>query len=206
MKEREENEEKAEGKNGVESVPAPTVCKKKRGKRVWGWILASIVLVGAFFCGMGVRWWTIEPEMRALIDAKNKIDDEYYWGISDEEFYGALFDTLNGELLDRYSAYMTAEETAVDEGSMAGNRSGVGMEFLTKDENGEDQMLISRICGNSPAEEAGLRVGDRIIGFGKTQTELSMDENAENFLSFLDLYKEKEKFCLSRYAAGKACF
>ena len=124
-------------KNENERVPAPAVSRKSRKKRVGCWVLAALTLVGAFFAGFGVRWWTLDSEMRALIDIKNKIDEEYYWGLSDEEFYGALFDAVNNDLLDKYSAYLTEEDAVASEQEIAGNRSGFGIEFITQTETGK---------------------------------------------------------------------
>ncbi|MBE7079392.1 MAG: hypothetical protein E7380_06010 [Clostridiales bacterium] len=189
-------------KNENERVPAPAVSRKSRKKRVGCWVLAALTLVGAFFAGFGVRWWTLDSEMRALINVKNKIDEEYYWGLSDEEFYGALFDAVNNDLLDKYSAYLTEEDAVASEQEIAGNRSGFGIEFITQTETGEDQILITRVLGNSPAEEAGLRIGERIVGYGKDETSMTMEENSETFLDFLAQQGEGERFCLCVESAG----
>ncbi len=189
--------------NEDERVPAHAVLRKNRKKRIGCLVLAALALAGAFFAGFGVRWWTLDSEMRALIDVKNKIDDEYYWGLSDEEFYGALFDTVNRDLLDKYSAYLTEEDTMASEKEMAGNRAGFGIEFITQTETGEEQILITRVLGNSPAEKAGLCIGENVVGFGKDESFVKMSESADEFLSFLAAQENGESFYLCVERAGE---
>lgn len=175
-------------------VPARRVSYKK-------WIIgiacvlgAVILTVLAFGGGMLVQWYSIDPQMRTLIKVKGAIDELYYKDVSDDEFYGALFATVNNELLDDYSEYMTAEEYKSALSSLAGNRSGIGVSLITESATGEEQMRISRVCGNSPAEEAGLATGEYIVGFGVSEEFMTESENYEEFSAFLAERAEEEYF------------
>ena len=157
-----ENQNKAqegqEGKNGVERVPAPVKNEKKL--KIWRTVacVAGAVAIAAtgFVTGMCVRWYSIDPQMRTLIAVKEKIDAHYYEEVTDETFYGTLFGAVNQQILDGYSGYMTPEEYASLTSDLNGNRAGLGLVLLTQSHTGEEQMLVTRVCGNSPAEKAGI--------------------------------------------------
>jgi carboxyl-terminal processing protease len=55
-------------------------------------------------------------------------------------------------------------------------------------------MLIVRVCGNSPAEQAGVQVGDYIVGYGKTETDLTKNQVFADFSTFLNTLSESEPF------------
>ena len=191
-----QNEGQEPADNDGERVPAPLKTRKKLVKRVLCVVGGVAVVAAAFFGGMLTRWYTIEPEMRTLIKVKEKIDKEYYYDISDESFYDAIFSTVNARLLDPYSGYMTAEEYAAALQDMAGNRSGIGLVVSSRTATGEKQMLVTRVSGNSPAEAAGITSGSYIVGFGKSETEIEKSEDFSVFEKFLAERAEGENFCL----------
>lgn len=185
-----------------ERIPALPGSPKKWIVGVACALGALIIAALSFGGGMLVRWYSIDPEMRTLIEIKNKIDKEYYRDIPDDEFYGALFATVNNELLDTYSEYMTAEEYRASVNDLAGNRSGIGVSITTLSAQDQAQMLISRVCSNSPAEESGLKVGEYIVGFGERETGLTESEKFEDFTEFLAHRKDGETFYI-RLRAGE---
>lgn len=174
-------------------MPAPNEQKSKKLWRVLACVLGAVLF---FAAGAATLWFTLDKELRTLIKVKGMIDDKYYKDISDEEFYGVLFKSINEDLLDPYSCYMTADEYTVSSGELAGNRSGLGLVFLTKDSEGKDIMKISRVCGNSPAEAAGILAGEYLVGFGKTQENLINSEKFEDFSDFLVDFDAGEEFYL----------
>ncbi len=166
---------------------------KKRFISILGVVLSAIFV---FFIGFGACWFTLDSEMRTLIQVKRKIDREYYQEISNDLFYDAVFDAVNNSVLDGYSEYMTPDDYADVNADLAGNRSGLGVVFLTQDSEGNPQMLVSRVCGNSPAASAGIVEGDKLIAFGKTQSEMQESVVFDEFSRFLNSCKENEDFYL----------
>ncbi len=156
-------------------------------------ILAIALAVFCFFGGFLVRTLTLDSQIRSLIQLKNTVQAEYYEKITDEEFYGTVFDSINENLLDPYSKYMTADEYAQTRSEAAGNRSGLGIVFLVESVAGEPQLLVSRVCGNSPAEAAGIKAGEYVVGFGTSKTEMKESVSFEEFSAFLAERKTGEK-------------
>ena len=156
----------------------------KRGvfnKYVTPVLLAFLLLFIGFFAGR----ITLDPEMRSLLALKRRIQKDYYEEVSNEEFYKVIFDALNGELLDSYSQYMTADEYAQNDARGKGKQSGVGLVFLPKNAVGEKQLYVSRVCGNSPAEEAGICEGEFLVGFGEAESQIRESRDFDEFNEFL---------------------
>ncbi|MBQ8284568.1 MAG: hypothetical protein IJX75_05715 [Clostridia bacterium] len=158
------------------------------------WVLCVIIAVCSFLGGVLAVNLSLDPEMRALMRAKSAIDALYYKEIDDSDFYRVLFNAMNGQVLDDYSWYMTADEYAESNKEATGSRSGLGLVFLTKNAENQPQMLITRVCGNSPAEAAGLTAGEYVVGFGKSQTEMTESNVFDEFSAFLNEYDAEERF------------
>ncbi|MBE7077378.1 MAG: hypothetical protein E7377_01585 [Clostridiales bacterium] len=185
------NEDKKTEEKGLNSTMPPTKHEKKRKTRT---VVTAIGLaVVSFIAGGFSVWFSLDKQLRTLAKVKNTIDREYYKEIDDEVFYGAIFDAVNGQL-DDYSGYMTADEYAASADSLAGKRAGIGLVFSTLDENGKEQMKIVRVCGNSPAEEAGVVAGSHLIAFGKTKDGLVESQVFSEFSDFLNTCKDEESF------------
>ncbi len=170
---------------------------KKRGKIKIGHVFLSLgIAVGSFFAGYFTYAGLLDKEMRSLIHAKQAIDQMYYMPIDNETFYGVVFDAINHQLLDPYSAYMTVDEYSAFTQEATGKWSGLGLTFSTKDENGQDQMLITRVSGNSPAEAKGILEGDKIVGFGQSAESCKDSVSFTEFSAFLEGYDADQEFVL----------
>ncbi len=171
------------------NAPTPPAPKESGGKKIWQIVGAVTLAIVLFLLGMTTCWFTLDPEIRTLIKVKNKIQDEYYQGVSDGEFYDAVFNGINEGLLDDYSKYMTEEEYKAEQQSMDGRRIGVGLIFYE-----EEELRVSRVCGNSPAEEAGIDSGDKLVGFGEAEESVLPCEKFDDLTAFLKTQEEGQKF------------
>ncbi len=183
--------------NYREYVPVPPRPRKRKGKLVGKIIGAVALAVFVFFSGMLTTWLCLDDGIRTLIKIKKTIDKEYYQDVSDDEFYRVLFSAINDDLLDPYSQYMTSEEYRAQEQSLAGRRSGIGVVFSIVSGDGNPQIKVHRVVENSPAEQAGLQVGDQIIGFGSSETDITYSVDYENDLKgFLENTADSQPFFL----------
>lgn len=186
-----EENAQGEGQKSELNADMPPVNRKKRIRNT---ILAIVLAVVCFLLGGFTVWFSLDKEMRTLIKIKNAIDDHYYQDVDDEDFYDALFYGINHTLLDKYSYYMTADEYQSSKDELAGNRIGIGIIFTTMTAEQKPQMLVTRVCGNSPAEKAGVSEGDYVIAFGKQPTEMTESVVFDEFSAFLADRKEGENF------------
>lgn len=188
--------------NGGERVPAPAT-KEKTGKKAWK-IVGGLLLAAILFASGALTFWlSLDKGMRKLIWIKDKIDEEYYQDISNDEFYSTIYDAINDDLLDPYSRYMTAEEYKTAGQTLAGKKGGVGITTLDEDADGNEQILITRVCGNSPAERAGLAEGDKIIAFGAAEDSLTENQNYAAFSEFLNGMETGASFFLKILSDGE---
>ena len=80
--------------------------------------------------------------------------------------------------LDPYSAYLTPDQLAEVYSQIEGNFVGLGVEL--KMDGGF--LTIVRVIPRSPAEQAGVRDGDRILAIGGRPVESMSTDNAANLL------------------------
>lgn len=180
----------------VQRDPAPAETSKPKGKKNrWLYIvIGAAIAATSFVGGFCTRWFTIEKDMRTLINVKNKIDKEYYEDISDEEFYDAVFGAVNNQVLDRYSRYISADDYRQEKASNQGKRSGLGLIFYGTAYDEALRTVIYRVSGNSPAEKAGFRAGDRLTGFGTSENAIVDCDSFDDFSAFLNEIEDKTTF------------
>lgn len=137
-------------------------------------VLVSVIsfTIGTMLTGgsraetLGTGEQAVEPE--SYVDKIALIDDLF-------ETYG-LYDT-DGQLLldemlkayaaatgDKYAAYYTEEEFATLVNEMGGESVGIGISVTKDPETGA--ILVLQVFPGSPAERAGIRVGDCIVRIG----------------------------------------
>ena len=106
-------------------------------------------------------------------EAFEDITSKYYGEIDKDKLIDAA---INGMVssLDDYSSYMDPEEARQFNERMYGQYTGIGIEF-TSNENNEH--TVSGVFEGSPAMNAGLKVGDKIIKIDDimTSTQTSND-------------------------------
>ncbi|MBQ8684785.1 MAG: hypothetical protein IJ514_01275 [Clostridia bacterium] len=175
--------------------------KKRMGKATRR-VLAVALAVLCFLGGMGFCWLLLDPELRSLVRLKDRVQSDYYEEITDEEFYGTLFNAVNEDLLDEYSQYMTGDEYDLVQSEAKGEQNGVGLVFLIKTAEGNDQMLVTRVCGNSPAEEAGIVEGESVVAFGKSEESLKQSVVFDEFKAFVDGLESGEAFFVTARMNG----
>ena len=181
----------------VQPVSQPTVGSNRRRGQVWKYILAvsisvvlTVVLTSGIWLlvltGMKMMPWQKEPvetndnnrlSMSFNFDANTEkaldklqsvfeiIDGEYFEDLTDAEMLEAMTRGLVNELGNPYTMYLTAKENAQIEESMSGNYSGIGA-FVSL--NKEGLVEVTEIIEDSPAEAAGLQIGDLFVAVDGT--------------------------------------
>jgi carboxyl-terminal processing protease len=94
------------------------------------------------------------------------VGERYVDSIGTHELYERAARGLVEELRDPYSELYTPAQLDAFNTTTGGFYGGVGM--LIEDQEGT--IIISRVYPNTPAEEAGIREGDRIVGVDTSST------------------------------------
>jgi len=166
--------------------------KKKlsqKQKKILFSVLAVFVAVSMFFAGFFIRPLFYDKASRDVLEiirlTKENYDGEYE--ISDSDYGKAIVNYL----LDDYSYYYTEEEYEAILNSSKGKNVGVGLTFL----NSEKEAKIHSVEGNSPAEKAGMKAGEKLIS-GSFEGETTVFASKDEALDFLRDREENDKMSL----------
>ena len=157
-----------------------------------GCVLAALIL---FFAGFFTRFLTLDKGLRSLLWYKNKIQSEYYEEISDEDFWNAAIDGVEG-LLDEYSALYSADEYDEVVNSSQGIKLGVGLAFFT------DTNLVYKVAINSSAFFAGMEEGVYVTGVGADENSFAPTFTSDAMASEMEKFADGECFYLRTSAVA----
>lgn len=109
-----------------------------------------------------------------LLAAYEKIRDNYYEDLSEDNLVGSAIDGMINSLDDPYSYYLNESDTSSFNQRLNGTYIGIGVTIL-HDDNNENQVV--EIVDGSPAKKAGLKVGDIFLSIdGNNVRNLSLPE------------------------------
>lgn len=113
----------------------------------------------SFNSGASIDLSQAQEAYRALVD-------HYDGDITISDLQDGAAHGLTSGLGDPHTIYLNAEEAAEYQADLSGSLSGIGAEIGVRN----DQPTILRVLDDSPAQAAGLRKGDVIIGVDSTIT------------------------------------
>lgn len=101
-------------------------------------------------------------QREAMYDYIDEIDASarQYYTIDEEKLRTALAEGYVGGLGDVYAEYLSAEEFQAVQSTLAGNRTGFGIQVTLSRDN---QLVISSVDVNSPAALSGIEKGDILL-------------------------------------------
>ena len=159
-------------------------------------LLIAALLFGVFFSGAVLFTWEkitdqrfisieeyekckqTEKRYSKLAMLEDLIETSYYTDVDRDALYEGMYKGLFAGLQDPYSYYMNAEEYEDLKISTSGEFFGVGL-TLSVGEDGMIQVMAS--MKESPAEQAGIQAGDRIVKVdGVTYAGTQLDEAVQN--------------------------
>jgi carboxyl-terminal processing protease len=132
--------------------------------------IATVCALGALLLGIflgghpdllpgGVRDAFVEEDRALRAEIIEKIEDNFYRPVDEEELDDASLKGIVNSLEDPYSHYLTPDEAASVRESISGEFEGVGM-TVEEDRRG---LRVLTVFEGSPAEEAGIAKGDLIL-------------------------------------------
>lgn len=160
----EEGKELSVGKKTAPEGGAPAQAgAKPRRKRTLYAVLAvvlALVIAAAGFAGgwLGSRA-SLDPRLRELEWLLGVLEDEHYEYVDMDAVYEELYDAA---MPDIFSTYYTPEEYARILAESEGNNEGVGISLAV--DNGA--VRVWSVVENSPAQDAGLKKGMYLLGYG----------------------------------------
>lgn len=122
-------------------------------------IVAGIV-IGTFYSShfSGNRLNIIGNGSNKLSNLLHIINDQYVDNINLDSLVEDAIPEILGEL-DPHSVYINAEDVQATDDALHGSFSGIGVQFVIR----EDTLHVQSVISNGPAERAGLIAGDKIV-------------------------------------------
>lgn len=118
------------------------------------------IMIGYFFANhfSGNRLNIINNGSSRLNNLLHIIDDQYVDSVNIDDLVEKAIPQILAEL-DPHSVYISAEDVQKANASLQGSFSGVGIEFVIR----EDTIRVQGVIKNGPAEKAGILAGDKIV-------------------------------------------
>ena len=118
------------------------------------------VLIGRFYANQysGNRISFINTSQDKISNLLDAINERYVDKVDMNEIVEKSIPQILKEL-DPHSTYVSAKDVEASMQELKGSFSGIGVQYMIY----EDTVRVVRIIEGGPAEEAGLRAGDRIV-------------------------------------------
>ncbi len=176
--------------------------KKRLTKPIIAVILSAIILL-CFGLGFLTSYLVMESPKSKLEQLIDTIEEQgiflnkTYYGenISEDQM---LANAVSGILAqDKYAKYYTASEYSTYVNQSGGSYYGIGVTFEPSSTSSKTTTTVLSVMGNSPAEIAGIRKNDKILG-GKTATESYQSFSySSDFESFFSQLENNQEFTLT---------
>ena len=148
----------------LHSIYKETVTMRNKKLQVWLPLIFSLVMIAGMYFGYqlggknGNKKFFASSKKNSVQEALDRIKRSYVDSVNiDSLSIDAIEEMMNK--LDPHSVYFPATELKDANEDLAGNFEGIGVEFNVFN----DTVNIIYVIPKSPAEQSGLKVGDKII-------------------------------------------
>lgn len=176
------------------TAPAPKQGRTVPLATAIGTVITAVVL--AVLCTFAVMTMTANRKADMTVtegtgeaeegryDILNLLDDLFdrssLYEVDDEVVLDAVLDAYVEATGDRYAEYLNAEEYAALNAENNGEMCGIGVQVINShalvDGVSVQAIVVAYVYTDSPAEAAGVRPGDAIIGVGKGDDQVAVDD------------------------------
>ena len=118
----------------------------------------------------------VDKKFEPVYEAYNTLKSGFYEDLDDSKLIDGMINGMMSATGDKHTNYFDEKAYEEFKTEMAGSYYGIGAQIYQNDDN---NVTISKVFANSPAEKAGLRIGDTFISIdgdsvlGKTPSEVS---------------------------------
>lgn len=118
------------------------------------------IMIGSFYANhfSGNRLTIVNNGSSRLNNLLRIIDDQYVDKVNIDSLVDKAIPTILSEL-DPHSVYISAKDAQAAADDLHGSFSGVGIEFVIR----QDTIRVQNVIKNGPAEKAGIIAGDKIV-------------------------------------------
>ena len=157
-------------------------------------VLAAVILFSVTGCfgtlKVNTGSYTTDTSVEKKLAEMKSVIDAYAIDEFDEEKAkeGLYYGYMLGLTDDKYAAYYSEEDYKKIVDELQGNFGGIGLQFFNyATATLEHGMTVYRVLGNSPAEAAGLKIGDVITSVnGKKLDGMTYEEAYDYVVDFVN--------------------
>ena len=162
---------------------SPEPLRRKRSRRISVWLCLLCVMLAAAFAVLFTSLYYVHrfSELHAVSEAVELVKKNYYFfdDKTEESMVTGALKGLSSHIGDKYAAYYTKEE--YEELLSGDSGTFIGMGVLVS-EMEEGVFIITAVYDNTPAQEAGILVGDQLI---RANGEPAEGKDVYTFLDFI---------------------
>jgi carboxyl-terminal processing protease len=161
------------------------------------------IVIGTFYANhfYGNRLNIISSGSNKLNNLLHIIDDQYVDTVNINDLVEKAIPQILGEL-DPHSVYISAKDVQTATDDLKGSFSGVGIEFVIRD----DTIHVQNVINNGPAERAGIIAGDKIVNVNGKPFVGKIVTNDEAMHRLKGPKDSKVKLGIVRYGSNKIKF
>ena len=142
----------------------------------------------------GKNYIAVTKDLSKVVDTYYAIVDNYYGDLNKDELVDGAVEGMISSVGDSFTSYTNTEDTNNFDETINGSYEGIGCSIATYAE--ENKIVVIEVFSNSPAEKAGLKVGDVII---KVDGEDYTDKTGTDVSSYVkDSGKDKVVLTIER--------
>lgn len=158
------------------------------------------ILVGTFYANhfSGNRLNIINSGSNRLNNLLHIIDDQYVDKVNIDSLVDKAIPQILADL-DPHSVYISAKDVQQATDDLKGSFSGVGIEFVIRD----DTIRVQGVVKNGPAEQAGILAGDKIVSVDGKPFVGKVVTNSESMRRLKGPKDTKVKIGVVRYGQKK---
>ena len=168
--------------------------RKKESKPTFGTLevifLLVITCLTSLFLGYCIKKGNIgnftqihDQNIATFLDTYQDILNHYYGEVTSDELLKKAIDGMLSSLDDPYSTYLEQEDSDTFNATLNGKYQGIGVTVATTTDG---KILVISVFEDSPADKAGILVGDQIISIN------GEDLTQKNSKDFTNIVKESK--------------
>ena len=142
----------------------------------------------------GKNYLRVTKDLDKVVDTYYAIVDNYYGDLDKDALIDGAVEGMISSVGDTFTSYSNSDDTTSFNETINGSYEGIGCTIATYPE--DNKIVVLEVFSGSPAEKAGLKVGDIII---KVDGESYQDKNSNDISSYIkDSGKDKVVLTVER--------
>ncbi len=171
-------------KKKINKVPKENIESKDKQKETY--TAKEVMVVMLFSIGIGIiicfgcisfltgkNYFTVRKDLSKVIDTYYAITDNYYGDLDKKTLIEGAVEGMISSVGDTYTSYADTETTEDFNETISGSYEGIGCSIATY--LNEEKTVVIEVFPDSPAEKAGLKIGDVIAKVDGKKYETSTD-------------------------------